>query len=88
MTNGANYQRGKLHHSPWHSDIRTSNQLNMMSIFQWLLSDKAKVISVKKYTNKIEVSDVIRVIESAVNAQDESVWTTTIMVHSSMYPTA
>jgi len=28
MTNGANYNRGKLHHSPWHSDIRTSNQLN------------------------------------------------------------
>ena len=28
MTNGANYKRGKLHHSPWHSDIRTSTQLN------------------------------------------------------------
>jgi hypothetical protein len=28
MTNGANYKRGKLYHSPWHSDIRTSNQLN------------------------------------------------------------
>jgi len=28
MTNGANYKRGKLHHSPWHSDIRTSNQHN------------------------------------------------------------
>jgi hypothetical protein len=28
MTNGANYKRGKLHHSPWHSDIRPSNQLN------------------------------------------------------------
>jgi hypothetical protein len=28
MINGANYKRGKLHHSPWHSDIRTSNQLN------------------------------------------------------------
>ena len=28
MTNGANYTKGKLHHSPWHSDIRTSNQLN------------------------------------------------------------
>jgi len=28
MTNGANYKWGKLHHSPWHSDIRTSNQLN------------------------------------------------------------
>jgi len=28
MTNGANDKGGKLHHSPWHSDIRTSNQLN------------------------------------------------------------
>jgi hypothetical protein len=28
MTNGANYETGKLHHSPWHSDICTSNQLN------------------------------------------------------------
>jgi len=28
MTNGANYKWGTLHHSPWHSDIRTSNQLN------------------------------------------------------------
>jgi len=31
MTNGANYKRGTLHHSPWHSDIRTSNQLNTLS---------------------------------------------------------
>jgi len=30
MANGANYNRGKLHHSPWHSDIRTSNQRNRM----------------------------------------------------------
>jgi len=38
MTNGANYQRGKLHHSPWHSDIRTPNQLNSFKgivIDQW-----------------------------------------------------
>ena len=28
MTNGANYKRGKWHHSPWQSDIRTPNQLN------------------------------------------------------------
>jgi len=30
MTNGANYKRGKLNHSPWHSDIHTSNQLNKL----------------------------------------------------------
>jgi len=28
MTNRANYKRGKLHHSPWHGDICTSNLLN------------------------------------------------------------
>jgi hypothetical protein len=28
MTNGANYNCLKLHHSPWDSDIRSSNQLN------------------------------------------------------------
>jgi len=28
MTNGAYCTRGKLHHSPWHSDICTTNQLN------------------------------------------------------------
>jgi len=38
MTNGANYKRGKLHHSPWHSDIRTSNQLNMQSDMIGLLN--------------------------------------------------
>jgi len=32
MTNGASYKRGKLHHSPWHSDIRTPNQLNKYHI--------------------------------------------------------
>jgi hypothetical protein len=28
MTNGANYQSGKLHYGPLYSDIHTSNQLN------------------------------------------------------------
>ena len=32
MTNGANYKRGKSHHSPWHSHICTSNQLNNLHI--------------------------------------------------------
>jgi len=41
-----------------------------------------------KFNNKIEVSDVIRVIEGAVSAKYESVWMTTVMQHSSMYPTA
>ena len=28
MTNGAHYKWGQLHHSSWHSDIHTPNQLN------------------------------------------------------------
>jgi hypothetical protein len=28
MTNIANYTGGKIHHSPWHSDICTYNQLD------------------------------------------------------------
>jgi len=39
MTNGANYKRGKLHHSPWHSDIHTSNQLNRAVTMSSLESD-------------------------------------------------
>jgi hypothetical protein len=39
-----------------------------MSICQLLLSDKAKAILVLRYTNKIQVSDGIRVIETAVSA--------------------
>jgi len=30
MTNRANYNRCKLHHTPWHSDIHTPNQLNIL----------------------------------------------------------
>jgi len=41
-----------------------------------------------KYTTKIEVSDVIYVIERAVNAHDESGSTTTVLLHLSIYPTA
>jgi len=38
MTNGANYKRGKLHHSPWHCDIHTPNQLNMFQLtHRWVL---------------------------------------------------
>jgi hypothetical protein len=33
-TNGANYTRGKIHHRPWHSDIRTPNQLNIKNELQ------------------------------------------------------
>jgi len=28
MTNGANYKNGKIHQSPWHSDIGTPSELN------------------------------------------------------------
>jgi len=32
MTYGANCNRRKLHHSPWHSDIRTYHQLNILGV--------------------------------------------------------
>jgi len=41
----------------------------------------------KKFTNNIWVSDGIAAIGGAVNAQHESVWITTIMLHSSIHPT-
>jgi hypothetical protein len=52
MTNGANYTRGKLHHSPWHSDIRTPNQLNtppgrLSYLFQKKTVNKGEVEPIK-----------------------------------------
>jgi len=41
-----------------------------------------------KYSNKIQVREVKYVIEQAVSAHDEYVWTTAIMPHSYMYSTA
>jgi hypothetical protein len=60
----------------------------LICVSKWLLSDKVTPLLVTKYTNKIYVSDVICIIETAVSAQYESVWTTPVMPHSSMYPTA
>lgn len=42
---------------------------------------------VTKLTNKIQVSNVIPVIERGVSGQYESVYMTTIILHSSMCPT-
>jgi len=39
------------------------------------------------FTNKVSLSDGTQVIEGVVNAQRESVWMTTIMLHSSIHPT-
>jgi len=44
MTNGANYKRGKLHHSPWHCDIHTSNQLNIQKSLRALYSSTRDLV--------------------------------------------
>jgi len=52
MTNGANYKRGKLHHSPWHSDIRTPNQLNSHQcriLFHRLLQQNIDLLTVRMW---------------------------------------
>jgi len=54
---------------------------------KWLLSDQAKAALVMICSNKITVSDVIGVIETADIVHDESAQMTTIMLHLSMYPT-
>jgi hypothetical protein len=45
MTNGSNYKIGNLHHSPWHSDIRTSHQLNKSGP-QFNITDPATLASI------------------------------------------
>ena len=47
-----------------------------------------KTKSLTKLTNKIYDSDVIRVIDSAVEAEYEAEWMTTMMLHTIMDPTA
>ena len=41
-----------------------------------------------KFSNNTQVSEVLVVIEGAVNAECEPVWMTTVMLHSCMHPTA
>jgi len=52
-----------------------------------MLSQIAKTELETKLTNKIEVSDVVRVIDGAVNMQCELGWMTTVMLHLYMHPT-
>jgi hypothetical protein len=59
----------------------------VISSFIWQLPDKTQAISVTKYTNQIEMSDVILVIERAVSAHDQSDWMTTTMSDPCVYPT-
>jgi len=59
-----------------------------ISVCWLLLCKKAKSIWVTKCTKKIQVSDVIWVIERVGSAQHKSVWITTVMLHPSMHPTA
>ena len=62
--------------------------MNSISAGLLVTSKKAKAKLVTKFSKKVLVSDVIRVIEEVVSAQYNFVWMTNIMLHSSVYPTA
>lgn len=62
--------------------------MNMTSSCLLLLSDKAKTKVETKFTKKIIVSDVVQVIEGMVTVHCHRICLATIMVHSSMHPTA
>jgi hypothetical protein len=50
MTNGAQNKRGKLHHSPSHSDIRPSNPLNRLQpVLNTILEQTASCQPVLKH---------------------------------------
>jgi hypothetical protein len=55
MTNGANYKRGKLHHSPWHSDIRTPNQLNKTELEKSRIARLIKLLMCKSFIEHIVI---------------------------------
>jgi len=61
MTNGANYKRGKLHHSPWHSDIRTSNQLNTLMVAVRGRVAWARKGGWSRWNNRSKLTSTIRV---------------------------
>jgi len=72
----------------WNPNDLLRRQISSIPVYLLLLSEKAKAIFVTKYTNKIQVSDVTRVIAGAVRAQYESVCMTTVMLNLSTHPTA
>ena len=56
---------------------------------KWLLlSGRAQSKLETKFTNKIKVSDVLRVMEGEVSARYQFVCMMTVMLYSSMRPTA
>jgi len=71
--------------NPTQASTRSTRSI---SVSWLLLSVKATAKLVTNYTNKIQVSDVLQVIRSAVSAQYQSVWKMMVMLHSSMQPTA
>jgi len=62
--------------------------INSVIFFLLQSSGKVETNLVTKFTNKIEVSDVIQGTEGGVSAWYEWFWMTTVMPQSSMYPTA
>jgi hypothetical protein len=59
-----------------------------ISICKRLLRNQPKAVLLTKYPNKIEVTDVIHVIETEVSAHGKSIGKMTVMLHSSIYRTA
>jgi hypothetical protein len=59
-----------------------------MSSCVFVLSQKARTTLKATFTNTNQVHDVIQVIERGVKAEWDAGWMMTIMLHSSMHPTA
>jgi hypothetical protein len=62
--------------------------MNFMSSCVFVLSQKARTTLKATFTNINQVHDVIQVIERGVEAEWDAGWMMTIMLHSSMHPTA
>jgi len=62
--------------------------MNVISSYPSLLSETITTKLQMKMTNKIQVSDIIRVIDAAVKAQYEVEWLMTVMLHTIMDLTA
>ena len=61
--------------------------MNCMGCCLLQLNDKAKPKFETKFTNNVQVSDVIRLIEGAVKAHPKPRCMTAVSLHQSMQPT-
>jgi hypothetical protein len=75
--------------SKFQNPIRTARQPPCcMSSCKWLFGDNAIAILRTKCCHKIQVYNVIHGIARVFSAHHESIWMTTVMPNSSIYPTA